>query len=393
MDFNFTEEQLMIKDTARSFLQEVSSSEKIREAMTTSTGYAVKTWERICQEMYWQGIHIPEEYGGLGLSFVELACVFEESGRHLLCSPFFATAGLATNALIVGGSTEQKEKYLPLFAAGECTGTVAYTGNNGHWDEQGVQATYTRKGDQFVLDGELRYVPDGHHADLLVVAAREQGSYGKQGISLFLVDTHTSGIKKTALPTMDQTRPQAAIVLNHVEVKAENILGEVGNGWPLLSVIIQLATIATAAEQLGGMEQTMDMAVSYTKGRSQFNRPVASFQSIKHKAADMMTRTEVARSAVYYSACIAAETIAAGKFDNSLAEAASIAKAWCSDGYFSNSSDCLQLHGGVGFSWEYDVHLYLKRAKSSETFLGNSAWHRDRVADMILGSNLKEEIH
>ena len=384
MEFSFTEEQKMIRDTAQAFLAEISSSGAIRSAMETEQGFDDKVWQRICEEMYWQAIHIPEEYGGMGLGYVDLVVMLEQMGRYLLCSPFFSTVCLGVNALIVAGTDEQKQAYLSQICEGSLTATLAYTGNNGKWDASAVQGIAQTKANDYVLNGTYRYVPDGHTAGLIIVAARNEGSTAEQGISLFAIPANTPGVTRKWLPTMDQTRKQAEIVLNNVTVSKEHLMGEAGQAWPQLEQVIALATIATAAEQAGGSQQILDLTVEYTKERVQFGRPVAGFQAVKHQAADMMLRSEVACSAVYYAACVAQEALEGGPLAGELLEAASVAKAYCSDGYFKNAGDAIQLHGGVGFTWEYDVHLYFKRAKSSELFLGNGAYHREQVAKILL---------
>lgn len=384
MEFSFTEEQKMIRDTAQAFLAEVSSSNTIRSAMDTEQGFDPQIWQRICEEMYWQAIHIPEEYGGMGLGYVDLVVMLEQMGRYLLCSPFFSTVCLASNALIVAGTDEQKQQYLTQICEGSLTATLAYTSKNGQWDATAVQGIVTAQGDDYVLNGTYRYVLDGHTAQLLIVAARSEGSEGEQGISLFAIDSDTPGVKRTWLPTMDQTRKQAEIVFDNVRVSSSQLMGEENNAWPQLNKVLQLAAIAIAAEQVGGSQQVLDLTVEYTKERVQFGRPIAGFQAVKHQAADMMLRTEVARSAVYYAACVAEEALSGGLLADELGEAASVAKSYCSEGYFKNAGDALQLHGGVGFTWEYDVHLYFKRAKSSELFLGDAAYHREHVATLLL---------
>ncbi|WP_041454513.1 acyl-CoA dehydrogenase family protein [Pseudoalteromonas translucida] len=384
MEFSFTEEQKMIRDTAQAFLAEVSSSNAIRSAMDTEQGFDPQIWQRICEEMYWQAIHIPEEYGGMGLGYVDLVVMLEQMGRYLLCSPFFSTVCLASNALIVAGTDEQKQQYLTQICEGSLTATLAYTSKNGQWDATAVQGIVTAQGDDYVLNGTYRYVLDGHTAQLLIVAARSEGSEGEQGISLFAIDSDTPGVKRTWLPTMDQTRKQAEIVFDNVRVSSSQLMGEENNAWSQLNKVLQLAAIAIAAEQVGGSQQVLDLTVEYTKERVQFGRPIAGFQAVKHQAADMMLRTEVARSAVYYAACVAQEALSGGLLADELGEAASVAKSYCSEGYFKNAGDALQLHGGVGFTWEYDVHLYFKRAKSSELFLGDAAYHREHVATLLL---------
>jgi len=383
MEFSFTDEQQMIRDTAAAFLAEVSTSGAVRAAMATESGFDPDLWARICNEMYWQAMHIPEQYGGMGLGYVELVATLEQMGRHLLCSPFFSTVCLGANALLLAGDEQQKTDYLGRIAAGT-TATLAYTGVNGRWDAEAVEATWTREGDDYRLDGCWRYVPDGHTAELLIVAAREAGSTGEQGISLFVLPADTAGVTREWLPTVDQTRKQAQLTMAAVTLPATSRLGAEGAAWPLLAQVIDLAAIAVAAEQVGVAQQALDSTVAYTLERVQFNRAIASYQAVKHKAADMMVKVEAARSAAYYAACIAQQVFEGGPLGAELAEAASIAKAWCSDACFFNAGTGIQLHGGVGFTWEYDIQLYFKRAKSSETFLGNGAHHRERLARQLL---------
>ena len=384
MDFAFTEEQEMIRDTAAAFLAEVSDSAAVRRAMGTEQGYEPELWGRICSEMYWQAIHIPEAYGGMGLGYVELVAMMEQMGRSLLCSPFFSTVCLAGNALRVAGSEAQQGRWLAQLCEGALTATLAFNGGSSRWDAESITATWRHEGDGYVLDGDYRYVIDGHTADLLIVAARAEGTTGDEGISLFLLPAATSGVSRQWLATMDQARKQAAVQLNSVSLTADALMGEPGQGWTPLSKVIDLATIALAAEQVGGCQQLLDMTVDYTSERVQFNRTIASYQAVKHKAADMMLQTEVARSAIYYAACVAQEALEGGPLAGELREAASVAKSYCSDAYFAVAGDALQLFGGVGFTWEYDVHLYFKRAKSSEHLLGNGVFHRERLARMLL---------
>jgi alkylation response protein AidB-like acyl-CoA dehydrogenase len=385
MEFSFTEEQQMIRDTAASFLAEVSDSEAVRRAMATEAGYEDALWSRITEEMYWHAVHIPEDFGGLGLGYVELVAMLEEMGKHLTCSPFYSTVCLGVNALRVAGTDEQQEKYLSRIAADGVTATLAWTGATGRWDVSAIDATYTLNEDGAVLDGRLRYVPDGHTADLLVIAARKEDSSDDAGIGLFIVPADADGVTRAWLPTMDQTRKQAEIDLSGVRVDASDVMRDVGYAWPLLSQALDLARIAIAADQMGGADRVLELTVDYIKERKQFGRPVGGFQAMKHKAADMMLKAEAARSAVYYAACIADEFLSGRAAGETLAEAASIAKAYCSDAYFYNAGCAIQMHGGIGFTWEHDMHLYFKRAKSTQQFLGDAAFHRERLSRQILG--------
>ncbi|MRI33968.1 acyl-CoA dehydrogenase [Endozoicomonas sp. OPT23] len=388
MEFAFTEEQEMIRDSAESFLQDVSTSEAVRTAMATEEGFDAELWQKICSDMYWQALHIPEEFGGLGLGYVELAVLFEEMGRRLLCSPFFSTVALGVNALLVAGNEEQKAQWLPQIAEGNLTATLAYTAKNS-WDADSITAVAKKEGEGFVLSGQYKYVPDGHTAGLLIVAARDENSSGEESISLFVLPANTAGVSRTWTPTMDQTRKQAEVTLDNVFVESSNLLGVAGKAWSQLEQVTQLAVIAVAAEQAGGARQILDLTVDYTQERVQFGRTIASFQAIKHRAADMMVQVECSKSAVYYAACVAQESLfcndkAGEQVAEELPVAAALAKSYCSDAYFHCAAEAIQLHGGVGFTWEYDPHLYFKRAKSSETFLGNGAYHREKIAQAIL---------
>ena len=384
MDFVFTEEQQMIRDTAESFLAQVSTSEAVRQAMVSESGFDPELWQKICAEMYWQAIHIPEEFGGMGLGYVELVAMMEQMGRYLLCAPFFSTVCLGVNTLLMSASDEQKAEYLGAICEGSLTATLAYCGARGGRDAGAVTATYREQDGGLVLNGDCSFVVDGMSADLLLIAAREEGSVGEHGLSLFAVTADAEGLQRSNLPVLDQTRKMASLTLNELKLDKAALLGDQGAAWQVLDRVLDLASIALAAEQMGGSQQLLDSTVEYTKERVQFNRPIASFQSIKHKAADMMLRVEAARSAVYYAACVADEALQGGPLSGELTEAASIAKAYCSDAYFKNAGEAMQMHGGVGFTWEYDVHLYFKRAKASEHMLGNAAYHRERLAHVVL---------
>jgi alkylation response protein AidB-like acyl-CoA dehydrogenase len=384
MEFYFTEEQEMIRESADAFLADVSTSSTVRKVMASELGYDKEVWRQITEDMVWPALHIPEAYGGMGLGYVELVALLEQMGKHLLCSPFFSTVCLAANALLLAGDEQQKQEVLSKIADGSITATLAFQGKNNLQGGNSITCTYQKENDSYILNGEFHYVPDGHSVDLLVVAAREHDSPDHEAISLFLLNSNSKGLTRKYTPTMDQTRKQASLSLVNVTIENKNLLGFEKSSAALLEKILQLARIAIAAEQLGGIQKVLDLSVAYTKERVQFNRPIASFQAIKHKAADMMLKAEAAKSAVYYAACIAQDFFEGGELANELAEAASIAKAYCSDAYFFNAGCAIQLFGGVGFTWEYDVHLYFKRAKSSETCLGNGAVHREQIAKLLL---------
>ncbi|MCL8308846.1 MULTISPECIES: acyl-CoA dehydrogenase family protein [Pseudomonas] len=387
MDFALSDEQEMIRASAEGFLADVSDCAAVRAAMVSETGYDTDLWQRLCSEMYWPAIHIPEAYGGLGLGFVELTILLEQMGRRLLCSPFFATACLATPALLLAGSEAQKQRWLPAIAEGRVRGTAAW-GDGGGWSAQGICVTATPEGNGYVLDGEYAQVIDGHSADLLVIAARLAGSTGEAGVSLFLIEAGQAGLERQWQPTMDQTRRLGRVRLARLYVGPDALLGEAGMAWPQVQTLLRLACVGLAAEQVGGAQQALDLSVAYLQERQQFGRPLASFQALKHRAADMMLQVECARSASYYAACVAQEALdPAGdaQVAAELPQAASLAKSQCSQAYFHCAAESIQLHGGVGFTWEYDPHLYFKRARASESYLGAPAWHLQQIANVIIG--------
>ncbi len=377
MNFAFNEEQEELRAMARGFLADHSGSEQVRSAMSSELGYDADVWKRIGTELGWPAVLVPEEYGGLGLSWIELVALLETTGEALLCAPFYSTVCLGGTALLVAGSEEQKQAHLPALAEGQLRVTLALTEASGRWDAAGITAVAKADGGDFVLSGTKRYVPDGASADLLVVAARAEGSEGEEGVGLFLVPGDAAGVSRTSLPTVDQTRRQAEIGLEGVRVPADAVLGEPGNAWPQLERVLDFAAVGIAAEQVGGAQRCLDLAVEYAKERVQFGRVIGSFQSIKHKAADMMLAVECARSAAYYAGCVAAEE------GEALPVAASMAKATATEAYFQCASDAIQIFGGIGFTWEYDPHLHWKRAKSTESFLGDASYHRERVASRV----------
>jgi len=373
MEFSLSQEQQELRRSARRFLEVASSEKRVRAAMETDRGYDPVTWNQLSAELAWTALIIPERYGGLGMSYLDLHPLMEEMGRALLCSPFFSTICLGANALLLGGSQLHKERHLPRIAAGETTATFAHAERSNRMRTETVETTYTRSQTGYILRGQKSYVLDGHTADLLIVSARAHGSTDAQSVSLFLVPGDTDGVKRTWLPTLDQTRRWASVELHDVVVPAEALLSE-GRGAEICNRTLDLATIALASEQVGAAEMCLDMAVDYAKVRQQFGRPIGSFQAIKHKCADMLMMVESARSAAFYAGALAAQ----GHAD--LEEAASSAKAFCSDTFFHCAAENIQIHGGIGFTWEHPAHLYFKRAKATEVFLGDPALHRERVA-------------
>ena len=377
MDFAFSDEQQELRRSAKRFLQNVSSTEHVITAMQTERGYDPELYQRMATELGWTALTIPEHHGGLGMTPLDLHPLMEEMGRHLLCSPFFSTVCLGANALITAGTEPQQQKWLPQIAEGQITATLAYAGDNTAVDPNNVQLTVAPSDGGYAISGQARYVINGHTADLLVVAARTPGSDGARGVGLFLVPADTGGVTRQRVPTMDQTRKLATVTFDNVLVSADAAMGGPDEQWPALQRTLDLAITAMAAEQVGATERCLDMAVEYAGVRKQFGRPIGQFQAIKHKCADMLVQTECARSAAFY-----ASAIAATEPDN-LSENASSAKAFCSEALMQNAAENVQIHGGIGFTWEGAPHVYFKRARSSGMLFGTPTHHHERIAQLM----------
>lgn len=374
MDFAFSDEQEEFRSTLRRFFEEKAPSTEVRRLMETSEGYDPAVWKQMAEELGLQGIHLPEEYGGQGFGFLELGIVLEEMGRVLLPSPFYATVCLAANAILNAGDQAQKQALLPGIAAGETLATLALCEDSGRFDAAGITLEVVPEGEGCRLDGHKSFVIDGQVADCLVVVARLAGSTGTDGITLVTVRSNDPGVAAMPLETMDEIRKQARIEFSGARGE---ILGEQGKGWPPLAKTLDQANIMLAAEMLGASQKCLEMAVEYAKVRMQFARPIGSFQAIKHKAAEVLLEIELAKSAGYYSWWVADER------EEELAEAASVAKSVCADTFLLAAAEGIQIHGGIGFTWEHDAHLYLKRAKGSEILFGDATAHRARLATQL----------
>ena len=369
MNFAFSEEQDELRKSVRRFLEDKSPETEVRRLMETTEGYDPAVWSQMAEQIGLQSLTIPEAYGGAGFSYVELVVVREEMGASLLCAPFFATVALGANALLASGDEQAKSDLLPGIASGETIATLALTEDSGRWDADGVTLAATQSGGTWKLDGHKSFVIDGHVANLVLVVARTSA-----GLSLFAVGGDAAGLTRTPLATMDQTRKQARLVFEGVEGR---LVGTDGGAEPVLSKTLDLAAVALAAEQVGGAQRCLDMSVEYAKTRIQFGRPIGSFQAIKHKCADMLLEVESAKSAAYYAGWAASED------SDELPVVASLAKSYCSEAYFHAAAENIQIHGGIGFTWEHPAHLYFKRAKSSELLLGDPAYHRELLAQRI----------
>lgn len=368
MEFAFTEEQEDLRRTVADVLADLSSEADVRRLMETTEGYDRKLWRQFA-DIGLLGLAVPERLGGAGCGLLEVGVVMEEAGTALLCAPYLSTVVLATTALLLAGDDDAAAAHLPAITAGETIATLALTEAAGRWDAAGVITTATRTDDAsraWRLSGTKTFVLDGHIADLLIVVAE-----GPDGIGLYLVDGTADGLTRTVLPTLDQTRRMARIDLRDTPARQ---LGAPGAGWSVVERVLDVAATLLAAEQVGGAARVLDMAVDYAKIRVQFGRPIGSFQAIKHTCADMLSEVESARSAAHYALWAAAT----GADDLPLV--ASIAKVYCSEAFYHCAAKNIQVHGGIGFTWEHPAHLYLKRAKASQLLFGDPTYHRELLA-------------
>jgi alkylation response protein AidB-like acyl-CoA dehydrogenase len=377
MDFGFNEEQEMLRATSRKFLENECTSEFVRKRMAEDAGVTEEFWAKLA-EQGWLGLIYDEDYGGSGLGIVDLTVLMEEMGRAVMPGPFFSTVLLGGLTIKEAGSAAQKKEWLSRIAAGKAKATLAWTEPNARWDSAGVTTTAKESGKGFVLDGVKLFVPDAHLADILVVVARtREGTSPEDGIGLFLVPKDAKGLQIKLLPSMDQTRKICEVRLNDVAVSTDAVLGDKHGGWAPLARVLERATVALCAEMCGGAQRVLDMTTDYAKIRIAFGKPIGSYQGVKHKAADMLVDVENAKSLTYYAAWAVDENVPEA------ALAASMAKAYTSDAYRKVSGAGIQLHGGIGFTWEHDLHLYFKRAKSSEFTFGDATYHREKVAQLI----------
>jgi alkylation response protein AidB-like acyl-CoA dehydrogenase len=374
VDFAFSEEQEMLRTSARDFLAKQCPPATVRKLMESEDAYDPELWRRI-GEMGWTGLGIPEAYGGVG-GFLDLVVVLEEAGRSLLPGPFYSTMGLAVPALIEAGTEAQKKAVLGAIASGEARATAAITEPSGRWDAEGIGLEARPSGDGWTLNGVKLFVPDAAVADHMVVAARTRGS-GESGVTLFLISGRPKGMTVTGMKTLDMTRRWYEVKFDSVQVAADALMGSAGEGWTALKRALEWSAAAISAEMVGGSQQVLDASVEYAKTRQQFGKPIGIYQAVSHKLADMLLETESARSATYY----AAWAVDADAPDRSLA--VSMAKAYTSDAFRRATGNGIQVHGGIGFTWEHDMHLYFKRAKASEVTLGDATYHRELVAQAL----------
>ena len=376
MDFGFSEEQEMLRKLARDFLAKESPIAAVRGLLEDDLGYSVEVWRKMA-ELGWMGLIFPQDVGGTGLEMLDLVVVLEEMGRAMMPGPFFSTVLLGGSALREGANEAQKARYLAPLAAGELKATLAGPDAGGAWNAAGVGATATADGGGFLLNGVKRFVPDAHVADLILVAARTESTKGEEGISLFALDVPKDGVTITTLETLDQTRKLCDVKLEQVRVGPDSLVGVRGAAWPILQRVSDRAKVALCAEMCGGAERALEMSVDYAKVRVQFDRPIGSFQAIQHKCANMLSLVESAKIATYHAAWAVSNEAPEAPL------AAAMAKSYASDAYRIVIGEAIQIHGGIGFTWEHDLQLYFRRAKASELTFGDGPFHRARVAELI----------
>jgi alkylation response protein AidB-like acyl-CoA dehydrogenase len=371
VDFAFSTDQQLLKNSARAFLDEHCKAAFVRTMFDDPRGESEGLWKEMAR-LGWLGLALPEDVGGTGLGMVETAILLEEMGRAAYPGPYLPTA-LAAHAILTAGSAAQKSRWLPLIANGNARGTVAFMERDLDWDPGATATRAERAGGGFTLTGVKHFVPWPHVADVMLVPARSA-----EGVSLFLVEPASArGLTISMTTGMDLASRLGAVTLDGVPVPGDAMLGVPGRAAPLLEGLLRRGAVGAAAEMLGAARRCLDMSVDYAKVREQFGQPIGSFQAIRHKCADMLLEVENAHSATYYSAW----ALDAGAEDADVA--ASIAKAYVGDAARKVCGEAIQVHGGIGFTWEFDLHLYFKRAKALEAMYGDADHHRELIVRSV----------
>lgn len=367
MQFAFSQEEALLQQSLAGFVAQHGTSAAVRAAMESEAGYDPALWRNLTQTLGMGGIALPMRLDGAEMGQVGLAIAMMELGRRLVPSPYFSSIAMAAQAILLAGGEAQQAALLPSIASGDVLAALAWRGAG-----RGHEVT-ARLSDTRVLSGEAGFVPFAHVARLLVVAARRDHG----GIALLAIPADLPGVTVERHVSMDLTRTLATVRFADVALSPDHVLGDGADRTAALARVLDLARIALAAEQAGGAEAVLDLTVAYAKERVQFGRPIGSFQALKHRMADMMVKVEMAKTAAFYAACIADEG------SDELEEAAAIAASYCSEAFMACAGDAIQLHGGIGFTWEHDAHLYFKRARADALLLGDASSQRERIADLI----------
>ena len=376
MEFRFTAEQVAIGDAARSFFARHATPKKLQSYVAAPTPMDESLWQAVTLELGWPGVAVPESMGGAGLTAVELAILMQESGAALAPIPLFATAAMAIPAILAAATLPQQSDLIPPILAG-APATLCFTNEHGTPGPKGITAELHRQGATYCLTGQSGFVPHAAAAKTLIIACRAPNSRNAEGLSLIALPSTQPGLHQTHHTTLDLTRPYSTIRYQNIEIPQSAILGTPESAAPAFQQTLSFAAAMLAAEQLGGAERVLALSLDHAKTRIQFNRPIGSFQAMKHKLADMLLLVESARSAAYYAACTAAES------PENLAEAASIARAYCSEAFSKCAAEAIQIHGGMGFTWDHPAHLYFKRARAAATLLGDPTYHREKIAQLM----------
>ena len=375
MDLGLSEEQEMLRRTARELLEKECPKALVRDMEEDEKGYSPELWQKFAEQGF-LGLPFPEQYGGTGFGFLDLMVLVEEFGRALVPGPYFYTVVLSGMAINEFGTDEQKKEYLPKIADGQAIMTFAHTEPSGRWDAGGVSVTGVADGDDFVLNGVKLFVPDAHVSDYLLVTVRTKESDNPEdGITVFLVDAKTSGISYEVLKTIASDK-QCEIVLEDVRVPRSSVLGEVDRGWPIVDQMLRRGAVGKCAEMVGNSQQVLEMTVEYAKTRVQFGRPIGSFQAIQHHCANMATDVDGSRFITYQAAWRLSEDMPCDR-------EVSMAKAWVSEACRRVAALGHQVHGGIGFTKEHDMQLFFRRAKQAELFFGDADYHKEKVAQAI----------
>jgi alkylation response protein AidB-like acyl-CoA dehydrogenase len=369
MNYDLTEEQNMLRDSAHKFLADECPSELVRELAEDEKGFKQDLWQKMA-ELGWMGLPIPEEYGGSDMTFLELAVLLSEMGYYCLPGPFFSTVVLGGLTLIEAGSEQQKAEILPELAEGNRILTLAWLETDGTYSPEAIKMAAELQDNQYILSGTKLFVPDANVADTIICAARTGAE--PDDITLFLIDAQSAGINITLLDTLAGDK-QCEVILNEVAVPKSNVLGEIGKGWPILKKALLMSAVAKSAEMVGAAQKVLEMAVGYVKDRTQFGRPIGAFQAVPHHCANILTYADTIKYMMYE----AAWRIASGlPFE----QEASMCKSWVSDSHRKLVALGHQVIGGIGFMEEHDLHLYFKRAKAADQMFGDADFHRELVA-------------
>ena len=372
MDLGLNEAQQMLKNSAQEFLEAECSKDYVREMEEDERGYTPELWQKLA-EQGWLGLIIPEKYGGVELEYQDLIVLLEEMGRYMLPGPYFSTVVMGGMTITDAATEEQKQEYLPRIAEGQIIVTLAINEPSGRWDAEGIELKASENGGKWVLNGTKLFVPNAHVSDYIVVAARTGD--GAKDISLFIVSTQAKGVEETLLQTIASDR-QSEVIFNNVELSSSDLLGEQNAVWSTIEKVLQWGAIGKCAEMTGGGQEVLDMTVEYAKQRTQFGRPIGTFQAIQHHCANMATDVEGSKFITYQAAWRLSEGLPA---DREVA----MAKAWVSEAYRRVCALGHQSHGAIGFTKEHNMQLYSRRAKAAEIMFGDSNFHLEKVAKKI----------